>query len=155
MKVTSVVHAVRLSSIMGAEIKKILLVEDNDECRKILTRNIRHLGYDVIQADTGLDGIDRAASEHPDLIVISLDFPRMRGLDVTISLKNNPQTYDIPILVYPPWDSEEATEAALKAGATEVLKEPITLQSFHQALQKYAPSGTKLDRRNMFYSSPA
>jgi len=135
---------------MGAEIKKILLVEDDEECRKMLTCIIRHLGYDVIQADTGLDGIDRAASEHPDLIVISLDFPLMRGLDMTISLKNNPKTYDIPILVYPPWDSDDATDAALKAGAAEVLKEPITLLSFHQALHKYAPGDTELDRRNMF-----
>jgi CheY-like chemotaxis protein len=109
----------------------------------MLTCIIDHLGYDVIQADS-LDGSYRATSEHPDLILISLDFPRMWGLDATISLKNNPQTSDIPILVYPPWDSEEVTEAALNAGATEVLKEPFTLQSFRQALQKYAPSNTAL-----------
>jgi CheY-like chemotaxis protein len=74
----------------------------------------------------------------------------MRGLDVTTSLKNNPKIYDIPILVYPPWDSDDATEAALKAGATEVLKDPITLQSFRQALQKYTSSDAELDGRNMF-----
>ena len=123
--------------------KKILLVEDNEECRKMLTRIIGYLGYDVIQADF-LDGSCRATSEHPNLILISLDFPRMWGLDVTMSLKSNPQTADIPILVYPPWDSEDVTEAALNAGATEVLKEPFTLQSFRQALQKYASFDTGL-----------
>jgi CheY-like chemotaxis protein len=104
--------------------KKILLVEDNEECRKMLTCIIHHLGYDVIQVDT-LDAICRATAERPGLILISLDFPRMWGLDLIISLKNNPQTADIPILVYPPWDSEEITEVALKSGATEVLKEPF------------------------------
>jgi CheY-like chemotaxis protein len=74
----------------------------------------------------------------------------MRGIDATTSLKINPETDDIPILIYPPWDFADATKAALKAGAAEVLKEPITLQSFRQALQKYAPSDTDLDRRNMF-----
>ncbi len=123
--------------------KKILLVEDNEECRKMLTCIIGYLGYDVIQADF-LDGSCRATSEHPNLILISLDFPRMWGLDVTMSLKSNPQTADIPILVYPPWDSEDVTEAALNAGATEVLKEPFTLQSFRQALQKYASFDTGL-----------
>jgi len=123
--------------------KKILLVEDNEECRKMLTCIIGYLGYDVIQADF-LDGSCRATSEHPNLILISLDFPRMWGLDVTMSLKSNPQTADIPILVYPPWDSEDVTEAALNAGATEILKEPFTLQSFRQALQKYASFDTGL-----------
>ena len=123
--------------------KKILLIEDNEECRKMLTCIIGCLSYDVIQADF-LNGTCRATSEHPDLILISLDFPRMWRLDVTASLKSNPQTADIPILVYPPRDSEAVTEAALNAGATEVLKEPFTLQSFRQALQKYASFDTGL-----------
>jgi len=70
--------------------KKILLIEDNEECRKMLTCIIGCLSYDMIQADF-LDGTCRATSEHPDLILISLDFPRMWGLDVTTSLKSNPK----------------------------------------------------------------
>jgi CheY-like chemotaxis protein len=124
--------------------EKDTLVEDNEECRKMLSCIIRYVGYDVTLADAGLEGINKAASAHPHLIFISLDFPEMRGLDAIISLKNNPETSDIPILVYPPWDSEEATEAALNAGATEVLKEPFTLESFRQALQKYASFDTRI-----------
>jgi CheY-like chemotaxis protein len=123
--------------------KKVLLVEDNEECRRILTCIIQHLGYEVIQPPLSLDGVARAASEHPALIFISLDFPEMRWLDAIISLKNNPQSADIPILVFPPWNSEKATEAALHAGATGVLKEPFTLQSFRLALNKLAPSDTE------------
>ena len=116
--------------------KKIILVEDNEECGKMLTCIIGHLGHDVIRADF-LDVSSRATSEHPDLILISLDFPRLWGLDATISLRNNPQTSNIPILILPPWGSEEITEAARNAGATEVLNEPFTLQSFRQVLEKY------------------
>ena len=122
--------------------KKILMVEDNEECRKMLTYIFQHLGYEVIQTPSGLDGVARAASEHPALIFISLDFPEMRALDAIISLKNNPQSSEIPILVFPPWNSEIATDAALNAGATGVLKEPFTLQSFRVALNKLAPSDT-------------
>lgn len=118
--------------------KKILVIEDNKECRKMLDCIIRHLGYEVIQAESGLDGLAKS----PDLIFISLDFPEMRGLAAIISAKNNPQTAGSPILVYPPWDSEEATQAARSAGATEVLTEPFTLECFRQVLQKYAPYGT-------------
>jgi len=122
--------------------KRTLLIEDNPECRKMLTYIIRYLGYDVIGADTN-DGISKAVLDCPDLILLSLDFPEMRGLDVVASLKNNPATSSLPILVYPPWDSEEATEAVLEAGATEVLKEPFTLESFRQSLEKYASSINK------------
>jgi CheY-like chemotaxis protein len=152
--VDGISHASRPNVREVPEMKKILFVEDNEECRKMLTRIIGYLGYDVIQADF-LDGSCRATSEHPDLILISLDFPRMWGLDVTRSLKSNPQTADIPILVYPPWDSEEITEAALNTGATEVLKEPFTLQSFRQVLQKYASFDTGLTSELYAYSSAA
>jgi len=119
-------------------------VEDNEECRKMLTCIIQHLGYEVIEPPSGLDGLARAVAERPALIFISLDFPEMRWLDAIVALKNDPQTSDIPILVFPPWDSEKATEAALNAGATGVLKEPFTLQSFRLALNKLAPSDTEL-----------
>jgi CheY-like chemotaxis protein len=122
--------------------KKILLVEGNEECRKMLACIIRYLGYEVIQTDSGFEGIARVGLEHPDLIFISLDFPEMRRLDAINSLKNNLKTSDIPIVVFPPWDSKEATEAAVNVGATEVLTEPFTLDSFRQVLQKYASSNT-------------
>lgn len=115
--------------------KKILVVEDNEECRKMLTHIIEHLGYDVIRANS-LDASGKATGEHPDLILISLDLPRLWGLDATISLKKNPQTSQIPILILPPWDSEEITQAAFNAGAAEVIKEPFTLQSFREVLEK-------------------
>ena len=126
--------------------KRILLVEGNEECRKMLACIIRYLGYEVIQTDSGFEGIARAGLEHPDHIFISLDFPEMRRLDAINLLKNNLQTSDIPIVVFPPWDSKEATEAAVNAGATEVLKEPFTLDSFRQVLRKYAASDTGFRR---------
>jgi hypothetical protein len=61
----------------------------------------------------------------------------MRRLDAITSLKNDLQTSDIPIVVFPPWDSEEATEVAVNAGATGIIKE-FTLDSFRQVLQRYA-----------------
>ena len=141
--VDGIPYACRLSSVTNIEMKKILLVEDDDECRKMLTCIMQHLGYEVIQTPIGLVAVFKAASERPALIFISLDFPEMRGLDTIFSLKNNPQSSDIPILVFPPWNSEKATEAALKAGATGVLREPFTLQSFRIALNKLAPSDTE------------
>jgi CheY-like chemotaxis protein len=123
--------------------KKVLLVEDNDECRKLLTCIIQHLGYEVVHIPSGLEGVARVAAEHPALIFISPDFPEMRWLDAIVSLKNDPQSSDIPILVFPPWDLAKTTEAALHAGATGVLKEPVTSQSLRLALHKLAPSNAE------------
>jgi DNA-binding response OmpR family regulator len=127
-----------------AKAKKILLVEDDIDCRNILAVIITHLGYQVVQAAAGRNSLKKAKYEHPDLIVVSLDYPYLKGIKAISRFKNDSATTDLPILVYPPWNSESAAELALSAGATEVLTEPFSVNAIHAALQRYAPLDSEL-----------
>ena len=80
--------------------KKILLVEDNNEVRELLALFMKRLGYNVFEAATGLEAIDLAATEQPDLIVMDLRLPEMNGAEATAHLKANPSTRDIPVLLW-------------------------------------------------------
>ncbi len=79
--------------------KKILIVEDNAQDRKIIMRNLIKHGYkNLILASTGEEGIVMANSEKPDLIILDINLPQMSGVGVHITLKNDPATHHIPIL---------------------------------------------------------
>ena len=124
---------------MTTETKKILLVEDDIDCRNILAVIINHLGYRVVQAASGRNSLKKAKYERPDLIVVSLDYPYFNGIKVISRFKNHSATSSLPILVYPPWESESTTELALSAGATEVMTEPFSVNAMRAALHRHAP----------------
>lgn len=129
----------RWDRIVTTETKKILLVEDDIDCRNILAVIITHLGYQVVQAASGRNSLKKAKYEHPDLIVVSLDYPYFKGIKAISRFKNDSATNDLPILVYPPWESDSTTELALGAGASEVLTEPFSVNAMRAALQRHAP----------------
>src|SRR5205823_12605908 len=78
--------------------KKILVVEDNDDCRELLALFVKRLGYKVFEAANGLQAIDRALAIHPDLIMMDLSLPGMDGNETTARLMINPSTKDIPVI---------------------------------------------------------
>jgi len=76
--------------------KKILIVEDNADWRELLVIFIRKLGYEVIAAATGEDGVAQAFAARPGLVLMDLGLPQMSGDQATAQLKANPTTKDIP-----------------------------------------------------------
>src|SRR5919109_4212565 len=108
--------------------KKILLVDQNDHGRELLALFIRHLGYEVFQAATGLHAIDRAANIRPDLIMMDLLLPGMNGDQAMACLKAKPFTREIPVFVSIASSTSDAhTKELLEAGATEILQKPLGL----------------------------
>ncbi|MDO8730857.1 MAG: response regulator [Candidatus Omnitrophota bacterium] len=79
--------------------KKILIVEDNVQDAKIIKRNLNKNGYEeLIFASTGEEGLAKAKSEKPDMIILDINLPQMSGVQVHITLKNDPSTKHIPVL---------------------------------------------------------
>jgi CheY-like chemotaxis protein len=79
--------------------KKILIVEDNVQDRKIMKRNLNKNGYEnLIFVSSGEEGITKARSEKPDLIILDINLPKISGVEVHMTLKNDPATKHIPIL---------------------------------------------------------
>jgi CheY-like chemotaxis protein len=124
---------------VAAAAKKILVVEDNNDWREVLTIIIKRLGYDVIAAATGEDGVAQAAAALPDLVLMDIGLPRMSGDQATAHLKGNATTKDIPVIIQTAFGMGPSAERALAAGAAEILHKPISMSVIEKVLGKYLP----------------
>jgi CheY-like chemotaxis protein len=79
--------------------KKILIADNNDAYRETLGVSIKGLGYEVFEAATGQEAIDKASSMHPDLIGMDLRLPGMNEDEATACLKRNLSTRNIPVVI--------------------------------------------------------
>jgi len=78
---------------------KILVVEDNELSREMLSRRLERKGFFVIAAEDGEQGYTRARSESPDVILMDISLPGINGWEVIEMLKSEPDTHDIPLIV--------------------------------------------------------
>ena len=112
---------------------KILLVEDNDLNRDMLSRRLIRRGFAVAMALDGGEGIAMAASESPDLILLDMSLPVVNGWDVARKLKRDAMTNHIPIIALTAHAMDGDREKALAAGCNEYETKPI---EFKQLLEK-------------------
>jgi CheY-like chemotaxis protein len=122
---------------MDTTTRKVLLVEDDNRSREVLSRLIKCLGYEVLEASTGREAIDRASSLNPGLILMDLTLPGMSGVEATAHLKANPSTRDIPVVISTGWIIGESPKRALDAGAAEILYKPYDLATLRNVLSRY------------------
>lgn len=80
--------------------KKILIVEDNADHRRILVLQLRSVDCEIIEVSNSQDGMEKALAEAPDLILMDLGLPGIDGFEATIRLKQNPRTAHIPVIAY-------------------------------------------------------
>ena len=120
--------------------KKILIVEDNEDCRELQAVVIRRLWYEVIVANNGAAAIEEALAEKPDLILMDLSMPKMSGEDAIVQLKSLPTTREIPIIICTAYDPSPRVNRALIAGAVEVLHKPFQFSELENLLRKHLRS---------------
>ncbi len=120
--------------------KKILIVEDNEDCRELQAVVIRRLGYEVIEADNGAAAIEEALAEKPDLILMDLSMPKMSGEEAIVQLKNLPSTREIPVIICTAYDASRRVNRAIVAGAVEVLHKPFKFSELETLLRKHIRS---------------
>jgi two-component system, cell cycle response regulator DivK len=104
---------------------KILLVEDNEMNRDMLSRRLQRKGYSVVTADDGEKGLLLARSEMPDLILMDISLPVMSGWEVTRLLKADEATRNIPIIALTAHAWITDREKALEAGCDEYDTKPV------------------------------
>lgn len=105
--------------------KKILLVEDNELNRDMLSRRLTKTGYQVLHAADGKTGVDLAIAEVPDLILMDMSLPVMDGWEAARLIKNNPTTKQIPIIALTAHAMIGDRENALKSGCDDYDIKPI------------------------------
>jgi CheY-like chemotaxis protein len=104
-----------------------LLVEDNEMNRDMLSRRLERKGYDVVVAVDGQDGVDRAARELPDLVLMDMSLPVLDGWEATRRLKATPATGHIPIIALTAHAMAGDREHAMGAGCDDYDTKPIDL----------------------------
>jgi len=116
---------------------KILIVEDNEMNRDMLSRRLERKGYDIVMAEDGQKGVDMSKSENPDLILMDLSLPVMDGWEATSTIKANNNTKDIPIIVLTAHAMAGDREKALEAGADEYDTKPIDFKRLLGKIKDY------------------
>jgi CheY-like chemotaxis protein len=124
---------------------KILLVEDNELNRDMLSRRLKNRGHEVICAANGQQALARARMEHPELILMDVNLPDISGWDVTKTLKADPDTRSIPIIALTAHALDSHREQATAAGCDDYDTKPVEIdrlmEKINKLLNKSAPPG--------------
>jgi len=107
---------------------KVLLVEDNEMNRDMLTRRLERKGFEVVIAVDGQAGIDMAASSSPDIILMDLSLPVIDGWEATRRIKADPATQSIPVIALTAHAMAGDEQKALDAGCDDYDTKPIDLK---------------------------
>ena len=121
---------------------KILLVEDNEMNRDMLSRRLIRRGFEVPMAVDGQLAIDMAVSEAPDLILMDISLPVVNGCDATRAIRANPSTAKIPIIALTANANESDRTEALAAGCDDYDTKPVDVVRLLEKINALLPGGT-------------
>ena len=112
---------------------KILLVEDNEMNRDMLTRRLERKGFEVVIAVDGQAGVDMATTANPDLVLMDLSLPVIDGWEATRKIKTDPATQSIPVIALTAHAMAGDEKRALEAGCDDYDTKPV---NFNRLLDK-------------------
>ena len=125
--------------MVGRSMAKILLVEDNEMNRDMLSRRLTKRGYDVTMAVDGQEGVDSAMAQQPDLILLDMSLPVLDGWTAARMLKADPATATIPIIALTAHALAGDREKALEAGCEDYDTKPVDLTRLIEKIQAQLP----------------
>ncbi len=106
---------------------RILLVEDNEMNRDMLSRRLTRRGYDVLMAENGALAVSMTSAEKPDLILMDMSLPVVDGWEATRRLKADPATAAVPIIALTAHAMESDRQKAMEAGCDDYDSKPVDL----------------------------
>jgi two-component system cell cycle response regulator DivK len=118
---------------------KVLIVEDNELSRDMLSRRLRRKGYEVLVAVDGGEGVAMVKKEKPDIVLMDLSLPDMDGWYATRVLKENEATASIPVIALTAHAMSGDREKALEAGCDDYDTKPIDLRRLLSKINRFVP----------------
>ena len=116
---------------------RILVVEDNEMNRDMLSRRLARRGFDVVVAVNGEQGVQKSLSDSPDLILLDMSLPVLSGWDAAQALKADPATREIPIIALTAHAMDGDREKALEAGCDEYDTKPVELKRLLEKMKHF------------------
>jgi len=118
---------------------RILLVEDNEMNRDMLSRRLTHRGYQILIAVDGEEGVASALAAPPDLVLMDIQLPKISGLDATRQLRADPRTAGVPVIVVTSFALSGDENKAKAAGATAYLAKPYSPRELLAKIREIVP----------------
>lgn len=115
----------------------ILVVDDQESNRELLSTILIHLGYRVIEAADGLEAVKLARRECPDLIIMDLSMPVIDGFGALRLLRDVPQIREVPVVACTAHDTSTHKHQALSVGFNEFLAKPIDFRKLSGVLNQF------------------
>jgi CheY-like chemotaxis protein len=122
--------------------KRVLLVEDNEDNLVVYRTILEHVGFLVIEARDGEEGVSRARTERPDIILMDISIPKMDGWEATQRLKADGETASIPIIALTAHALEEDRLKAMRAGCDGYLAKPVEPRRVVEEVEKFIGPAT-------------
>src|SRR6187399_864721 len=113
---------------------KILHIEDDPANRLLVKKLLTSAGFEVIEAADGLEGVRKAMTERPDLVLVDIAIPGLDGYEVTLRLRSEPQLRGMPIVAI---TAEGNRDTSLAVGCDGFLQKPIEARTFAATIQGY------------------
>lgn len=130
--------------------KKVLVVEDERDLADLLAYNLEKEGYQAIVASTGLEGLEMARRELPDLVVLDLMLPGMMGTEVCSTLRQSERTRGIPVLILTARGDEVDRVVGFEIGADDYMVKPFSMRELmlrvRAVLRRSGPDLTLVER---------
>ncbi|MGD1118683.1 MAG: response regulator [Dehalococcoidales bacterium] len=116
--------------------KKILVIEDDPATSRLVDYSLRHAGYEVITSSNGLEGIRKARTESPDIVILDVMLPGLDGFEICHRLRAEKDTAKLPILMFSAKAQEIDKETGIKVGADDYLTKPSPPSEIVSRVQK-------------------
>ena len=117
--------------------KRILVVEDTEDNRQIIRDLLSSVGYELIEATDGAEGVALAQSQHPDLILMDIQLPEVSGLQVTQWIKKDDDLCRIPVIAVTAFAMKGDEEKIRDGGCEAYIAKPISVASFIRTVERF------------------
>ena len=116
---------------------RILLAEDHEDNRDMLSRRLRKRGFEVLLAQDGLEAVARTRAERPDLVLMDWSMPNLSGLDAIAAIRSDPAIADTPVIALTAHAGCQNRDACLQAGANAFATKPVDFKALLRLIGDY------------------
>lgn len=117
--------------------KKVLIVEDEETIQRLFKDVLEKVGYKIIIAGDGEQGVQLASKEKPDLILMDMQMPIKNGLEATHEIKENPLTNNIPVVALTALAMKGDEERVRAAGCDDYISKPVQIRALLEKVASY------------------
>ncbi len=119
------------------QMKKILIVEDDEKSLYLARFILEKQGYEVIEAGDGLEAVNKAFKETPDMILMDMQLPKLDGYEATMRIKTDEKSSKIPVIALTAYAMKGDREKTLESGCSGYIEKPIDAATLAEEVKKY------------------